>query len=269
MHLLIKPNDHHHASDLCCQVPEHMQDCFTMEQSMEWGERLAATIAGEILRYRRNQKMSAQRLSDRCAELGMEVPRATISNLENGRRTSVSVAELLVLAAALDVPPATLVFPVGYAEQTEALPGAMTPPYEAVRWFGGEEHSATPQPSIESPSSPLRHLSWRTEGAAGEALTGYRRAERIAETGLKHADRADHMRADAYDLEEKTARDALVHAAQKQDDKAQAELTSLTQVLDALHDLGATVTPNTLHVGLFRQTTRGTQPRDAQSEGDK
>ncbi|MCL6302934.1 helix-turn-helix domain-containing protein [Streptomyces kronopolitis] len=238
-----------------------------MEQESDWAERLAATIAGEILRYRRNQKMSAQRLSDRCAELGMDVPRATISNLENGRRTSIAVAELLVLAAALDVPPAALVFPVGYTEETEALPGAMTPPYEAVRWFGGEEHSATPQAAAQDPTSPLRHLSWRTEGAAGEALTGYRRAERIAEIGLKHADRADHMRADAYDLEEKTARDALVQAAQKQDDKARTEFTNLTRELDTLHDLGATVTPNTLHVGLFRQVHRGTQPREAETKG--
>ncbi|WP_329148329.1 helix-turn-helix domain-containing protein [Streptomyces sp. NBC_01456] len=231
-----------------------------MEQSTEWPERLAATIAAEVLRYRRNQKMSAQRLSDRCAELGMEVPRAVISNLENGRRTSVSVAELLVLAAALDVPPAALVFPVGYAEETEALPGAMLPPYEAVRWFGGEEQSAAPQAATPGVSAPLRHLSWRAEGAAGEALSGYRRAERIAETGLKYTDRADHMRADAYDLEEKPARDALVQAAQKQDDKARDEHTSLMHVLDTLHDLGATVEPNTLHVSLFRQTTRGNQP---------
>jgi transcriptional regulator with XRE-family HTH domain len=243
-----------------------MEHCFTMEQQAEWAERLAMTIAGEIHRYRRNQKMSAQRLSDRCAELGMEVARATISNLEIGRRTSISVAELLVLAAALDIPPAALVFPVGYAEEVEALPGVLTPPYEAVRWFGGEEHSTAPQPSADGSSSPLRHLAWRTEGAAGEALTGYRRAERIAETGLKHADRADHMRADAYDLEEKPARDALVQAAQKQDDKARTEFTNLTRVLDTLHELGATVTPNTLHVELFRQTTRGNQPKDDQKE---
>ncbi|MFD8544996.1 helix-turn-helix domain-containing protein [Streptomyces sp. NPDC059649] len=232
----------------------------------DWPERLTATIAAEILRYRRNQKMSAQQLSDRCAELGMEIPRAVISNLENGRRTSISVAELLVLAAALDVPPAALAFPVGYAEETEALPGAHVPPFEAVRWFGGEPHSAPPQAPQTDTSAPLRHLSWRTEGAAGEALSGYRRAEQIAEDGLKFADRADHMRADAYDLEEEQARAALVQAAQKQDAKARNEHTSLMQVLDTLHDLGATVEPNTLHVSLFRQTTQGNQPRDTHTK---
>lgn len=232
-----------------------------MDQA-DWPERLAATIAGEVLRYRRNQNMSAQQLSDRCAEFGMDVPRKVISNLEIGRRTSVSVAELLVLAAALDVPPGALVFPVGYTETTEALPGAMTPPFEALRWFAGEEHSTTPTTTAEDGTGPLSHTTWRREGAAGEAVTGYRRADRIAEAGLAHADRADRMRADAYDLEEKPARDALVRAAQKQDDKARSGLADLMQVLDTLHDLGATEAPGTLHVELFRQTTRSANHKE-------
>lgn len=244
-------------------MTERMKDCFAVEQPTDWAERLAATIAGEVFRYRRNQNMSAQALSDRCTELGATIPRAVISNLENGRRTSVSVAELLVLAAALDVPPAALVFPVGYTERTEALPGAEVPPFEAVRWFAGEEHSATPGAATNNDTAPLRHTAWRTEGAAGEAVTGYRRAERIAETGLAYADRADRMRADAYDLEEQPARDALVRAAEKQDDTARQGLADLMQVLDTLHDLGATVPPRTLHVDLFRQTTRGNPPQDA------
>lgn len=237
-----------------------MEHCFTMEQQ-GWPERLAARVANEVRRYRLNLNLSAQQLSDRCTELGMEIPRAVISNMENGRRTSVSLAELLVLAAALDVPPASLAFPVGYDEETEALPGTPTPPYEAVRWFGGEEQSTNPANAAQGAAGPSGHLTWRTEGTAGEALSGYRRAERIAEKGLAHADRADHMRADAYDLEEESARRALVQAAQKQDDKAEAERRKLRHVLDTLQAIGATVAPNTLHVSLFRQTTRGNPPR--------
>ncbi|MGW8374239.1 helix-turn-helix domain-containing protein [Streptomyces sp. ODS28] len=232
-----------------------------MEQRSEWAERLAATIAGEVFRYRRNQGLSAQALSDRCTERGMPIPRAVISNLENGRRTNVSVAELLVLAAALDVPPAALAFPVGYTETTEALPDAPVPPFEAVRWFAGEEHSTTPTPATAEPTGPHSHTTWRTAGAGGEAITGYRRAERIAEAGLAHADRADRMRADAYNTEDPDARAALARAAQKQDSEAQNGLADLMQVLDTLHDLGATQPPRTLHVELFRQTTRGNQPK--------
>lgn len=82
--------------------------------------------------------MSAQGLADRCAELGVTtLNRAVIANFETGRRTSIDFAEVLALAAALDVPPAVLAFPVGYAETVEYLPGQSAPPLEALGWFNG------------------------------------------------------------------------------------------------------------------------------------
>lgn len=90
--------------------------------------------------------MSAQQLADECARLGHPgLQRTVISNLENGRRRDVSVADVLVLAAALEVAPAALVFPVGYAAEVECLPGRTSPPLEAADWFAGaaaEEDSA-------------------------------------------------------------------------------------------------------------------------------
>ena len=64
-----------------------------------------------------------QQLADRTAELGMPIPRSVLANLESGRRDTVSVAEVLVLAAALDVAPIELICPVGFDKQTEMLPG--------------------------------------------------------------------------------------------------------------------------------------------------
>lgn len=81
--------------------------------------------------------MSAQRLSEACGELGLSIPRSVLANLESGRRETVSVAELLVLAAALEVPPLQLLFPVGYAEEVEPLPGVKVTPYDAVLWGRG------------------------------------------------------------------------------------------------------------------------------------
>ena len=69
----------------------------------------------------------------------MEIPRATIADLENGRRAHVSVAELLVLAAALEVPPLALMLPVGTAETAEILPGLERGTWEAAKWVTGEE----------------------------------------------------------------------------------------------------------------------------------
>ena len=73
-------------------------------QNDDWPARVAATVAREVRRYRESQrpKMSAQQLADRTAELGAPIPRSVLANLESGRRETVSVAEILVLAAALE-----------------------------------------------------------------------------------------------------------------------------------------------------------------------
>jgi transcriptional regulator with XRE-family HTH domain len=95
-------------------------------------------IAGEVRRYRQEHQMSAQQLADRCAELGMPIARSVLANLESGRRDSVSVAEILVLARALRVPPVLLVFPLGREESIEVLPDQRVATWDALRWFSGE-----------------------------------------------------------------------------------------------------------------------------------
>lgn len=107
----------------------------------DWQARLTETVAAQIRHHReakRPRKWSAERLSTECAQLGYPIPRAVISNLENGARESVSLAELLVLAAALDVPPASLLFPVGHSEDVEALPDQRWSTIEAYLWLIGE-----------------------------------------------------------------------------------------------------------------------------------
>jgi transcriptional regulator with XRE-family HTH domain len=101
---------------------------------------MARLVAREIRRYREMQqpRMSVQRLADRTADLGMPIPRSVLANLESGRRETVSVAEVLVLAAALDVAPIELICPVGFDQQTEILPGRTADPLSAVRWYTGE-----------------------------------------------------------------------------------------------------------------------------------
>ena len=104
----------------------------------EWATELAQAIAGEVRRHRLARKMSAQQLADRCAALGMEIPRSVLANLENGRRPTVSVAELLILAAALEVPPVTLIAPLGQAPETQILPNRELTTWDAVLWMSGE-----------------------------------------------------------------------------------------------------------------------------------
>jgi transcriptional regulator with XRE-family HTH domain len=101
---------------------------------------MARLAAREIRRHRERQrpKMSVQKLADKTDELGMLIPRSVLANLESGRRDTISVAEVLVLAAALDVTPIDLICPAGFDKQTEMLPGAMMDPLSAMRWFTGE-----------------------------------------------------------------------------------------------------------------------------------
>lgn len=103
----------------------------------EWSSRLAAHVGRCIRRARDLQNLSAQKVADRSVELGHPVPRATIADLEHGRRRSVAVPDVLVLAIALGVPPIDLLFPIGYAELVEVAPGVQVRAADANGWVDG------------------------------------------------------------------------------------------------------------------------------------
>lgn len=117
-----------------CDAPQY---CVAVTLD-NWQRRVTRTVAREIRRYRDERKLSAQQLADRTAELGMGIPRSVLANLESGRRETVTVPEILVLAAALEVAPIELFCPVGFDEQIEILPGRMVDPLSASRWVDGE-----------------------------------------------------------------------------------------------------------------------------------
>ncbi|MGI5413915.1 helix-turn-helix domain-containing protein [Streptomyces chartreusis] len=125
-----------------------------MEQ-LDWMARVGRGIAREIRRHRLAAGMSAQQLSDRCAALGADIPRTVISNIENGRRTNVSVAEVLVLANALGQAPASLVFPAGYVSEVEYLPGKTSDPLEAEDWWDGQHLAPDQRMKILDPGGDL------------------------------------------------------------------------------------------------------------------
>jgi len=104
-----------------------------------WAARYTRVIAGEIRRYRQQRGLSAQQVSDACAKAGLEISRSTLADLENGRRENITVTELLMLAAVLDVPPVQLMLPVLRGENTaEILPELSAPVWDAALWIRGE-----------------------------------------------------------------------------------------------------------------------------------
>ncbi|MFJ2708870.1 helix-turn-helix domain-containing protein [Streptomyces sp. NPDC087428] len=173
----------------------------------EWAHRVAAVVAGEVRRYREMRGLSAQQLADACAKQGMPIQRSVIANFENGRRTSIGVAELLMFAAVLEVPPVVLLFPVGYETSTEYLPNESADPYMAAMWASGENapvdhednYSATPlalgRYLVLSCQAILEtHAQLEIAGQqAAEEGEGLRRIEAEYETSVHEYHKASHQ----------------------------------------------------------------------------
>ncbi|MEU3990747.1 helix-turn-helix transcriptional regulator [Streptomyces platensis] len=121
----------------------------------EWEDRIKANVAGEVRRRRKEMGWSAQDLADQCERLGHPIPRNVIANMESGRRASLPLVDVMVLAAALATYPACLIFPVGYVDRTQELPFQdLVPTWDALRRFTGEQdvpgHDAGLVPDFEA-----------------------------------------------------------------------------------------------------------------------
>jgi transcriptional regulator with XRE-family HTH domain len=189
-----------------------------MNTQATWAARITRAIAGEIRQRRKARGMSAEDLAAACADLGMPIPRSTLADLENGRRASISVAEWLAIAAALDVPPVMLLCPVGTADTAEVLPGTEAPAFRAAQWVAGE--------------APLRHpghadvlTDWLPTAGPGAPLFAYRLNDAAARDQLSAAGRArryQELAAGAATEGERAAYEAA----------AQAQLTAAARALD-------------------------------------
>lgn len=105
-----------------------------MERGNEWTTRYAAEVGRRLQRLRNGHHLTASALSRKCAELGLPLDRNVIAKLETGHRQSVTLDEILVLAAALGEPPAHLAF--GW-DTAEILPGRRVQSSTAANWFTG------------------------------------------------------------------------------------------------------------------------------------
>ncbi|MEU9805585.1 helix-turn-helix domain-containing protein [Mycobacterium sp. NPDC050853] len=105
----------------------------------DWARELVARVAKTVKALRDEQGLTAAELSDRTA-IGKPISRAVISDLETGRKQTLDISELLTLAAALGVPPASLLFPDDAS--AEVLPGKSMPGLEGYGWFIGAKGNA-------------------------------------------------------------------------------------------------------------------------------
>lgn len=171
--------------------------------------------------------MSAQDLADETERLGLPIGRSVLANLENGRRTTLSVAELLVLARALRVPPLVLLFPIGQVEEVELPPGDKVTTWIASQWFAGEvlipdreefesqfDDSPLLSEPITGPYAPIAYYRHHEELVSewSRAKHDARRARQGAETTTDQEEResasarADTQEREAIRIEREIAR---------------------------------------------------------------
>ncbi|WP_419996926.1 helix-turn-helix domain-containing protein [Streptomyces boninensis] len=106
----------------------------------EWADQVMLTLAAEVRRRRKEKRLSAQELADKCEEIGHPIPRNVIANMESGRRANLPLVDVMVLAKALNTPPICLIYPVGYVEDVQRLPFEdTTSALNALNWFTGED----------------------------------------------------------------------------------------------------------------------------------
>lgn len=102
----------------------------------DWQQDMVATVGAQVQKHRGDRSLLW--LENRTKELGHKVARSGLSQLENGKRQSISIAELLVLAAALEVPPAFLIWPQYPEGAAELLPSITVPAGKAHGALIGE-----------------------------------------------------------------------------------------------------------------------------------
>lgn len=143
--------------------------------------------------------MSAQDLADRCEEIGHPIPRNVIANMESGRRASLPLVDVIVLAEALRTYPICLLYPVGYVDRVQRLPLQHSDPtWDAMRWFTGDsEDFGMEDDMLRSFRAHVSH-----QRAALAALKGEKHERWKVATAPNQAEREEAVLAQA-DYEER------------------------------------------------------------------
>lgn len=139
-----------------------------------WQHEMTERIGKQVRELRGNR--TALWLSERTAELGMKISRSALSELESGKRRSISLAEFLILSAALEVPPAHLLYPTYPDGIAEVIPGLDEPSHSAADWIGGHRTLMFDgdQPQLEDFANEKVELTREREGLTRAVLTAWK-----------------------------------------------------------------------------------------------
>ncbi|MFC4033694.1 helix-turn-helix domain-containing protein [Streptomyces polygonati] len=186
----------------------------TQDDAPNWDAQLAATVAAEVRRRRKELGMSAQDLADACEQIGYPVPRNVIANMESGRRTTLPLPDVMVLAEALDTNPICLLYPVGYAETAPMLPDRdPVNTWTVLSWFTGEQNTGN-----------------------GDALSLYRLHQAVVESAQRATGRAQDHRRQAADARDPGERAEALRSAEQYEQRAHDDHAYLGRIRAALRE---------------------------------
>lgn len=227
-----------------------------MVHQRTWTARVAADIGKRVAGYRKAHGLTAEQLAERCALPG--ITRVVITRLENGRRDSVSTAELQVLAKALDVPPVLLLFPVGLQEAVEVLPGVTADPWHAVRWFNGQSGNPA-DPGAQQPPEGRVLRYWQDNDRLAATISSA--GERIAQADADSAAAVTTLEAEQH---QRLAESEVRHLG--------TAVTALLNLRRTITEAGMLLPPLSPDVaGLLDDWSRRhpeTEPGDRRADGD-
>ncbi|WP_042366871.1 helix-turn-helix domain-containing protein [Streptacidiphilus neutrinimicus] len=108
-------------------------------ETLEWMQELTRRVGAQVAAQRKRLGWTGAELVGACQALGYsKLSASAVSKIETGGRDGLTLAELLVLAEALGVPPVSLVFPLSGGDVNKTPVKSVTA-WEAASWFTGEE----------------------------------------------------------------------------------------------------------------------------------
>lgn len=111
------------------------------EDAKAWQKDAAERAGAAILAARNRAGLTAVQLADKTRELGYPIHRVAISKIENGTREGkLDVAELVVLAYALNTPALELLYPAMPDGPVRVTPKMVVPSWRAATTFSGERN---------------------------------------------------------------------------------------------------------------------------------
>ncbi|MEU8507141.1 helix-turn-helix transcriptional regulator [Streptomyces brevispora] len=167
-----------------------------------WSTAFTGRIAQRLRDSRKAVGLTMAEVAQGCADRGLpEFTEHSMKNLESGRKTSITVADVAVLADVLGVPPVTLLFPLGSSATVEVLPGREVSTWDAVAWFTGE--TALDEPAPEGSARDVLDVFRQHGDLVAGAMSSYalaRERRRTASTTLDRTRRATLLqRAEGYE----------------------------------------------------------------------